>query len=112
MTFMPVVFLKKETTIDSISAVIGKAYPAYEIVFAEERRELLQYIKMQLQNTSSVIWINSLWDSLCAGYSDDKALTDPDGTWGYLIDTLGARILQTDRPALLLEYLKKKGVHD
>ncbi|MDR3132808.1 MAG: glycerophosphodiester phosphodiesterase family protein, partial [Prevotellaceae bacterium] len=102
MTFMPVVVLKKETTIDSISAIIGKAYPAYEVVFAEERRELLQYIKAQLQNTSSVIWINSLWDSLCAGHSDDRALIDPDGTWGYLIDTLGARIIQTDRPALLL----------
>ncbi|MDR3180659.1 MAG: glycerophosphodiester phosphodiesterase family protein [Prevotellaceae bacterium] len=112
MTFMPVVFLKKETTIDSISAVIGKAYPAYEVVFAGERRELLQYIKTQLQNTSSVIWINSLWDSLCAGHSDDRALTDPDGTWGYLIDTLGARILQTDRPALLLEYLNKRGLRD
>jgi glycerophosphoryl diester phosphodiesterase len=112
MTFMPVIVLKKETSIDSISAVIGKAYPAYEIVFAEERRELLQYIKTQLQNTSSAIWINALWDSLCAGYSDDKALDNPDGTWGYLIDTLGARIIQTDRPALLLDYLKKKDIHN
>jgi glycerophosphoryl diester phosphodiesterase len=112
MTFMPVVVLKKETTIDSISAVIGRIYPAYEVVFAEEHKELLQYIKTQLQNTSSVIWINSLSDSLCAGYSDDKALTNPDGTRGYLIDTLGAGIIQTDRPVLLLDYLKKKGLHD
>jgi glycerophosphoryl diester phosphodiesterase len=112
MTFMPVVVLKKETTIDSISAVIDKRYPFYEIVFVEENRDVLQYIKAQLQNTSSLIWINSLWDSLCAGYSDDRALTNPDGTWGYLIDTLGARIIQTDRPALLLDYLKKKNVHD
>lgn len=112
MTFMPVVVLKKETTIDSISVVISKAYPAYEIVFAEERRELLQYIKTQLQNTSSVIWINALWDSLCAGYSDDKALANPDETWGYLIDTLGASIIQTDRPAMLLEYLNKRGLRN
>jgi glycerophosphoryl diester phosphodiesterase len=112
MTFMPVVALKKETTVDSIRAVFDKRYPFYEIVFAEENQTLLLYIKTQLQNTLSVIWINSLWDSLCAGYSDDKALTHPDETWGYLIDTLGARIIQTDRPALLLEYLKKKGLHD
>ena len=112
MMFMPVVVLKKETTIDSIRAVIDKRYPFYEIVFAEENRNVLQYIKTQLGNTSSAIWINSLWDSLCAGYSDDKALTNPDATWGYLIDTLGARIIQTDRPALLLDYLKKKNVHD
>lgn len=112
MTFMPVVNLKKGTTVDSIRAVFDKRYPFYEIVFAEENREVLQYIKAQLQNTSSAIWINSLWDSLCAGYSDDRALARPNETWGYLIDTLGARIIQTDRPALLLDYLKKKGLHD
>jgi glycerophosphoryl diester phosphodiesterase len=28
------------------------------------------------------------------------------------VDTFGARIIQTDRPALLLEYLKTKGLHD
>jgi glycerophosphoryl diester phosphodiesterase len=82
------------------------------VVFAEENQAVLSYIKTQLQHTSSVIWINSLWDSLCAGYSDDKALANPDGTWGYLIDTLGACIIQTDRPALLLEYLRKRRLHD
>lgn len=112
MTFMPVVVLKKGITIDSIRAVLNERYPFYEVVFAEENQTVLAYIKTQLQHTSSVIWINSLWDSLCAGYSDDKALTHPDGTWGYLIDTLGARIIQTDRPALLLDYLRTKNLHD
>ncbi|MDR1592064.1 MAG: glycerophosphodiester phosphodiesterase family protein [Prevotellaceae bacterium] len=112
MTFMPVVNLKKETTVDSIRALFDKRYPFYEVVFAEENQAVLSYIKTQLQHTSSVIWIDSLWDSLCAGYSDDKALANPDGTWGYLIDTLGARIIQTDRPALLLEYLRKRRMHD
>jgi glycerophosphoryl diester phosphodiesterase len=112
MTFMPVVVLKKGITIDSIRAVLNERYPFYEVVFAEENQTVLAYIKTQLQRTSSVIWINSLWDSLCAGYSDDKALTHPDGTWGYLIDTLGARIIQTDRPALLLDYLRTKNLHD
>jgi glycerophosphoryl diester phosphodiesterase len=41
-----------------------------------------------------------------------KALKDPDGTWGYLIDELGAGILQTDRHELMLEYLKTKKRHD
>ncbi|MDR0768705.1 MAG: DUF4996 domain-containing protein [Dysgonamonadaceae bacterium] len=53
-----------------------------------------------------------MWDSLCGGYSDDKALKDPDGTWWYLIDELGAGILQTDRPAQMLDYLKKRDLHD
>jgi glycerophosphoryl diester phosphodiesterase len=109
MTFMPVIQLKKETAIDSISAVLDGKYPFYEICFQEENRALLLQIREKLRDTSSVIWINSLWDSLCGGYSYDRALQDPDATWGYLIDELGAGILQTDRPGLMLEYLKEKG---
>jgi glycerophosphoryl diester phosphodiesterase len=112
MIFMPVITLKKETTLDSITSLLNEKYPYYEICFQEENRELLLKIKEMLKNTSSIIWINSLWDSLCGGYSDDRALQDPDGTWGYLINELGTGILQTDRPAYLLEYLKKRGLHD
>ena len=39
-------------------------------------------------------------------------LKDPDGNYGYLIEELGARILQTDRPGFMLDYLRKKGLHD
>lgn len=112
MLFMPVLTLKSETTLDSIISVLDKKYPFYEICFQEENKELLLQIKEKLHESNSVIWINSLWDSLCAGYSDDKALSDPDATWGYLIDSLGASILQTDRPALMIEYLKGRGLHD
>lgn len=112
MIFMPVIILKKETTLESIAAVLDKKYPYYEICFQEENRELLLQIKQKLQGSNSVIWINSLWDSLCGGYSDDRALENPAGTWGYLIDTLGAGILQTDRPAGMLNYLKERNLHD
>ena len=45
-------------------------------------------------------------------HEDDQALKDPDGNYGYLIEELGARILQTDRPGFMLDYLRKKGLHD
>jgi glycerophosphoryl diester phosphodiesterase len=112
MLFMPVLTLKKETTLDSILPVLVRKYPFYEICFQEENEALWLQIKEQLNSNNSVIWINSLWDSLCGGYSDDRALKDPDGTWGYLINELGAGILQTDRPAMMLEYLNKRGLHD
>jgi glycerophosphoryl diester phosphodiesterase len=112
MRFMPVINLKSETTIDSIRAVLDAQYPLYEICFQEENKALWLQIKEIAQKNRSVIWINSLWDSLCGGYSDDKALKSPDETWGYLIDELGAGILQTDRPARMLEYLKTKKRHD
>jgi glycerophosphoryl diester phosphodiesterase len=111
MIFMPVVILKKETAFDSIVAVLNEKHSRYEFCFREENRELWLRIREKLRENKSVIWINSLWDSLCAGHSDDKALTDPDGAWGYLIRESGAGILQTDRPAQMLDYLKKQGRH-
>ena len=44
-------------------------------------------------------------------HTDDKALDDPEGNYGYLIDQLGARIIQTDRPETLLNYLRKRNLH-
>ena len=112
MVFMPVVNLDKDLSIEALNALLDRQYPFYEIVFEQEDKELLLHIKEKLQNTSSVIWINSLWPSLCGGYSDDRAVIDPDKNWGYLIDELGARILQTDRPMQMLDYLRKRGLHD
>lgn len=112
MVFMPVINLTDTTSLSYLNALLEQQYPYYEIVFKEEYKELLSHIRKKLSGTGSVIWINSLWDSLCAGYSDDRALEDADATWGYLIDSLGAGILQTDRPAMMLDYLKKRGLHD
>jgi glycerophosphoryl diester phosphodiesterase len=105
MTFSQVITIESSTTFASLEPLLNKLHPYYEICFEEENKELLLQIKARLQGTTSVIWINSLWNSLCAGYSDDRALKDPDGTWGYLIDVLGAGILQTDRPQRMLDYL-------
>ncbi|MDR2954202.1 MAG: glycerophosphodiester phosphodiesterase family protein [Prevotella sp.] len=112
MIFMQIITLKKETTFDSITPLLDKKYPYYEICFREDNYKLLSQIKKKLQEANSVIWMNSLWDSLNGGYSDDKALKDPDGTWGYLINELGAGVLQTDRPMLMLNYLKEKKLHN
>lgn len=112
MIFMPVVNIKDTTTIQDLKPILNMQYPFYEIVFEKENKELLLYIKDQLKDTKSVIWINALWPSLCGGYSDDRALKDTNATWGYLIDSLGARILQTDRPAYLIEYLRGRGLHN
>jgi glycerophosphoryl diester phosphodiesterase len=60
----------------------------------------------------SLIWYNTLWDWLCGGHHDDRAVEDLEGTYGYMIDTLGARILQTDRPQLMLDYLRSRNLHE
>jgi glycerophosphodiester phosphodiesterase family protein len=38
-------------------------------------------------------------------------LKQPGESWGWIIGQ-GAKLIQTDRPALLMEYLKAKKLHD
>ena len=55
------------------------------------------------------IWINTLWDSLCAGHTDERGFKgDPDGSWGWALEN-GATMIQTDRPVELIKYLESKG---
>ena len=106
--FMPIIHISNTTTMESIGSLLDAQYPMYEIIFSKENKKLLLEIKDRLKDTPSRIWINSLWSSLCAGYTDDKACKDPDGAWGYLINTLGASVIQTDRPVELRKYLEEK----
>ena len=68
----------------------------------------------QMRNLSSGgvrVWASPLWDDIAGGKTDDKAMTDPDGNWGWLVNH-GASILCTDRPAELIAYLQKIGRRD
>jgi glycerophosphoryl diester phosphodiesterase len=58
------------------------------------------------------LWLNSLWPEHNGGHDDDRAVekNEPDKAWGWLADH-GATIIQTDRPALLLQYLRKQKLH-
>ena len=62
--------------------------------------------------SGSKLWVNSLWASLCGGLDDDAAF---DGNaaeiYGKLVD-MGATMIQTDRPELLISYLRSRGLHD
>jgi glycerophosphoryl diester phosphodiesterase len=67
-----------------------------------------------INDTQNGIWVHSisLGDASRTGYHDDNlAVTDPDAAWGWLIER-GADIIQTDRPFLLLEYLRNRNLHE
>ena len=72
----------------------------------------MQLMLISLKAGKSLIWYNTLWASLAGGHDDEAARKDPDASYGYLINKLGARILQTDSPAFMLDYLRSKGWHD
>ena len=60
------------------------------------------------------LWINTLWNSLCGGkkadLEDDAAVGNEDKVYGKIL-SFGTSMIQTDRPAMLINYLNKKGRH-
>lgn len=110
--YMPVVNLDKDDAKEQMDIFIKELNPvAYELLYKNDSNILPKDMKLQLDG-KALIWYNTLWDTLCGGHDDDMALDNPDNAYGYLIDELGARIIQTDRPAYLIEYLKEKRLHN
>lgn len=108
--YMPIVHLDKEGAEEQMNRFLKDLKPlAFELLYVEDIHSLPKQMKSQLAG-KSLIWYNTLWDTMAGGHDDDLSLENPDAGYGYLIDTLGAGILQTDRPAYLLEYLKKRGL--
>lgn len=58
-----------------------------------------------LKNSSAQLWVNTMWDFMSGGRDDEAALTDPNGTYGWLYEK-GFTVFQTDRPALMNNYFK------
>jgi glycerophosphoryl diester phosphodiesterase len=110
--YMPVVNIDKPESEQAIYDFLNDLKPvAFELCWNNPESLVPAKMEKALKG-KSLIWYNTLWDWLCAGHNDDKAVDDPDGTYGFMIDTLGARILQTDRPQMMIEYLRSRNLHE
>ena len=90
--------------------IAEKPQLAYEICFSEMNPTVETAVKRVLESGSK-LWVNTLWNSLCGGWSDDIAYeTSADEVYGKVID-LGTTLIQTDRPEMLIEYLRSRGLH-
>jgi glycerophosphoryl diester phosphodiesterase len=107
--FMPIVNVTDATTYDEIDHIFAPRHDLYEINFEKENVAILQYIRKLAKDTGAVLWVNTIWPTTCGGHNDDHALRNKEVNWGYVADAIGAGIIQTDRPALLLDYLKARG---
>jgi len=111
--YMPVVYLDKPEAKKMIVDYLKNMKPyAFELIFTKDTSAIL-YNNRFITKTGAKIWINSLWASLNGGHDDDTAVEEGNkkDSWDWLINH-GATILQTDRPRLMLEYLKSKHLHD
>jgi len=106
--FMPVINLDKEDAMTMITGYMQKMSPvAYEFSYVSDTN-LLPIEVGTLLAPKSRIWYNTLWSTLAGGHDDDSALEDPDKGYGFLIDSLQAGIIQTDRPEFLMRYLESR----
>ena len=112
--YMPIVHLDRPGAMQQIDDFMKELHPvAFELLFESDTCQLPKQVRAKLEGKSK-IWYNTLWDTMAGGHDDDKSLENPDEGYGYLIDKLGATIIQTDRTAYLLEYLqarKKRNEH-
>ncbi len=110
--YMPVIHFDKPGARELVEGFVNEFKPAaYELVFSNDTdAEYVKQLRKRLDG-NALIWYNTLWDTQCAGHDDDHALDNPDEAYGYLIDTLGAGIIQTDRAELLLNYLRSRSLH-
>lgn len=114
MMYMPIIDIQKEQGQKLFQEYMDtKTVPlAYEVCWKKLTPEVSDCFKKVVESGSK-LWVNTIWGSLCGYLDDDKALDcgDPAEVYDQVI-ALGASMIQTDRPELLLNYLRKKGLHD
>lgn len=104
--FMPKVNLDNPDAMQKLKDYLRVLHPvAIEFKFAHDTNKLPYEVKALMAGKAR-IWYNTLWSTHAGGHDDDSSLKNPEQGYGYLIDRLGASILQTDRPAYLIDYLK------
>ena len=106
--YMPIVDMNDSASVCAFEAHLQSRPCAFELCWRDDDRYVRQ-ASAKAQG-KSLLWVNCLWDTLCGGHEDDEAMKDPDAHYGYLIDSLGFRIIQTDRPEYLMDYLQKKNL--
>ncbi|SFE00184.1 glycerophosphoryl diester phosphodiesterase [Chitinophaga sp. CF118] len=84
---------------------------AFELIFKSDTSAILSQLNT-IKQKGSRVWVNALWASLNGGHYDDMAVDDGNikDSWQWLLDK-GFTVIQTDRPAALLAYLRGKGLH-
>ncbi|WP_104063849.1 glycerophosphodiester phosphodiesterase family protein [Arthrobacter sp. 4R501] len=85
-----------DATASHIGAFPERPPVAYEVIFDSLQDPQVQPDALTAIREDSRIWINTLWDSLAAGHTDENSLRGADENWDTLVEELGATALQTD----------------
>lgn len=107
--FMPIVRLNSPDARIIVDDYLGNRIPiAFEFTVPQDTFKMIDYFD-DIRAQGASVWVNALWEHHNAGHDDEKAALDP-SVYDWFIEN-NVDIIQTDRPQLLIEYLKKKGLH-
>lgn len=112
VTYMSMVTLDDSTAATTIRDYQSTLHPvAFEIIFKKDTSAILSHLQL-IRDNGSRPWVNSMWGSLNGGHFDDMAFDDGNtkDSWDWLL-AKGFTMFQTDRPAALIAYLRKKKLH-
>ena len=116
MMYMPIVDIQKPAGQALFSQYMesGEMPLAFEICFQKWNDDVPAAISKVKENGSKV-WVNTLWPSLCGGVGNDDDAAFMSASPAEVYDkyiNMGVTMIQTDRPEMLINYLRKKGLHD
>lgn len=116
MMYMPIVDIQREkgkALLDSYMEQ-GVVPLAYEVCWGHNNDNAFDEACKRIIAQGSKVWVNTIWASLCGGdgNDDDAAFQakDPGEVYQQYLDK-GVSMIQTDRPELLIGWLKSKGRH-
>lgn len=112
--YMPVIDIQKESGMELFDSYTesGTVPLAYEVCWKDNSDGLFPEVARKIIAQGSKVWVNTIWASLCGGLGndDDAAFEckDPGEVYQQYMDA-GVTMIQTDRPELLIGWLKKTG---
>lgn len=107
--FMPILSLENPEAPEIVEDYLENMPPvAFEFTVPNDTITFIEHFK-SIREGGSSIWVNSLWAHHNSGNDDEQAAMDI-SVYDWFIEN-DIDIIQTDRPELLLSYLRSKGFH-
>ena len=116
LLYMPIIDINKEKGQELFYDYVNRGVVpmAFEVCWKENGQDMEKCVA-EIKKMGSKLWVNTFWPSVCGGYGNDDDAAydaeDPYAVYQQYID-MGATMIQTDRPQLVLEFLRSKGLHD
>lgn len=107
--FMPIIRLPNPNARDIVDDYLDNLPPiAFEFTVRYDTIGLIEHFD-DIRQRGAGVWVNALWPRHNGGHDDEKAALDPT-IYDWFVDN-NIDMIQTDRPELLLEYLRNRGLH-